>query len=174
MILFRCVGEEYRRLKSLKPEILTIKQSDLLAEGKMLAWLDLHCTTLDELNTFGGNEYVLPCNKDGKYQGICIWFAVEFPNGSELSTGPMDDPTHWKQTAVILPTETQVEEGEPIAFKLQLNKDISNLRRYSIELIMLDSTEVEHDIPCHCRMTKCIVTRTYLEERMHDTLTQDK
>lgn len=105
----RCIGEEYRKIKSLKPEVLLLHQDNLLSEGKLLAWLDLNCISVEEINLLGGENYVTVCEKDGKYQGICIWFAVEFPDGSELSTAPHDEATHWKQTAVVLPTNTEGE-----------------------------------------------------------------
>lgn len=159
----RCIGEEYRKIKSVKPEVLLINQDDLLAEGKLLAWLDLKCISLEELNLLGGEDYVSVCKKNGRYQGMCIWFAVEFPDGSELSTGPQDKATHWKQTAVVLPTDIEVTKQEPIAYKLELRRDLSNLRHYNMELSMLDAEEVEHDVPCGCHMTKCIVTKAYIE-----------
>lgn len=161
----RCIGEEYRKIKSLKPEVLLLHQDNLLSEGKLLAWLDLNCISVEDINQLGGENYVTVCEKDGKYQGICIWFAVEFPDGSELSTAPYDEETHWKQTAVVLPTNTEVIKNEPIAFKLDLKRDTSNPRRYNIELDLLDAEEVEHDVPCNCLMTKCIVTKTYVENQ---------
>ncbi|XP_020282574.1 protein arginine N-methyltransferase 6 isoform X2 [Pseudomyrmex gracilis] len=162
-VSMRCIGEEYRKIKSVKPEVLLINQDDLLAEGKLLVWLDLKCISLEELNLLGGEDYVSVCKKNGRYQGMCIWFAVEFPDGSELSTGPQDKATHWKQTAVVLPTDIEVTKHEPIAYKLELKRDLSNSRHYNMELSMLDTEEVEHDVPCGCHMTKCIVTKAYIE-----------
>lgn len=152
----------------MKPEVLLLNQDNLLAEGKLLAWLDLNCISIEELNLLGGEDYVSVCEKNGKYQGICIWFVVEFPDGSKLSTAPFDEATHWKQTAIVLPTDTKVIEKEPIAFKLELKRDTSNPRRYNIELNLLDAEEVEHDIPCNCHMTKCIVTKMYIENQANN------
>ncbi|CAL1675458.1 unnamed protein product [Lasius platythorax] len=106
-VSMRCIGKEYRETKSMKPEVLLLHQDNLLAEGKLLAWLDLNCISIEEVNLLGGEDYVSVCEKDGKYQGICIWFAVEFPDGSELSTAPHDEATHWKQTAVVLPADIE-------------------------------------------------------------------
>ena len=140
-----------------------MKEEDLFSDSKLITWLDLHDTTLADLNSFGGEEIITVCKKDGRYQGVCIWFAVEFPNGSELSTSPSYETTHWKQTVVVLPNDIEVTENEPIALKLLFSRDKSNPRRYNMELTMLDATEIEHDIPCYCDMTKCVVTRTYME-----------
>lgn len=163
-VSMKCVGMEQIRAKSTKPEVLTLEKKDLLADGKMLVWLDLNSTTFSELEILGGDEVVLACNRDGRYQGVCVWFSVVFPDGSELSTSPEAESTHWKQTAVVLPEDIEVEKDEPIAFTLQLTKDSSNQRIYNMELSKLDAETVDHDIPCACRMTKCIVTKAYLDE----------
>ncbi|XP_053984555.1 uncharacterized protein LOC128879444 [Hylaeus volcanicus] len=162
-VSMKCIGEHYTKEKSMKPEILLVDKKNVLAEGKLLAWLDLQCISVEELNHLGGEENVSVCNKSGKYQGICIWFSVEFPDGSELSTSPFDEATHWKQTAIVLPMDVDVEEGESVAFKLNLKRNSCKPRQYNIELILLDALEVEHDVPCYCHMTKCIVTRAYME-----------
>lgn len=152
----------------MKPEVLLLSQDNLLAKGKLLAWLDLNCVSVEEINLLGGYDYVSVCEKDGRYQGICIWFVVEFPDGSQLSTAPYDEATHWKQTAIVLPADTKVTEKEPIAFKFELKRDASNPRRYNIGLNLLDAEEVEHDIPCNCHMTKCIVTKMYIEDQANN------
>lgn len=74
-------------------------------------------------------------SKNGQYQGICVWFDCNFPRLSSrdhivLSTGPKAKPTHWKQTVILLPDEQTVEEQEPIAFQLDMKRDINSSRRY--------------------------------------------
>lgn len=143
---------------------MLLKEDDLLAQGKLLAWLDLKCITVEELELLGGEDYVSVCEKDGRFQGMCIWFTVEFPDGTELSTAPHDEKTHWKQTVIVLPEDREVKEDEPVAYKFNLRRNPSVRRRYLMELNMLDAEEVEHDIPCDCHMTKCIVTKKYIDE----------
>ncbi|XP_024946605.1 protein arginine N-methyltransferase 6 [Cephus cinctus] len=167
-VSMKCVGKKYRETKPLKPEVLTVKPQDLLSEGKLIAWLDLKEVSDEDLSHLGGNEWVFPCTKDGNYQGACIWFVVEFPNGSELPTSPMDEETHWKQTVIVLPSTIDVKKGEAIAFKMFLHHDLVNSRRYNIEFIMLDPADAEHDIPCSCNMPKCIVTRAYIQEHVNN------
>ncbi|KZC06251.1 Protein arginine N-methyltransferase 6, partial [Dufourea novaeangliae] len=167
-VSMKCIGEEYRKTKSMKPEVLYVDEKDLLAESKLLAWLDLQCIDVQELDLLGGENYISVCNKDGNYQGICIWFDVEFPDGSELSTSPFNEATHWKQTAIVLPTDMDVVKGEPIAFKLELKRNPIKTRQYNMELVFLDASEVDHEVPCHCHMTKCIVMRTYIDELAND------
>lgn len=63
-----------------------------------------------------------------------MWFECNFPqitseNQIILSTGPGSPVTHWKQTIILLPEEQDVEEQEPIAFQLDMNRDQNNFRR---------------------------------------------
>lgn len=167
-VSMKCIGREYRQIKSMKPEVLTVHEKDLLAEGKLLGWWNLQITDAEELALLGGEEYVSVSTRNGKYQGICLWFAVEFPDGSELSTAPGDESTHWKQTAIVLPSEIEVVKDEPIAYKLELRKDPAKPRQYNIEMELLDAAEVEHYFPCNCHMTKCIVIRKFMEEQAED------
>lgn len=137
-----------------------------MSDEKLFAWLDLKSVICDEINSLGDENYVHVCSKNGKYQGVCIWFTVEFPDGSELSTAPSAELTHWKQTVLLLTQEIEVCEDEAVAYNLKITKDKHNCTRYNFELTMLDAEEVEHDIPCQCYLTKCIVTRAYLEKEL--------
>lgn len=156
-----------RESKPQNLEIAYVEQDDILAEGKMISWLDLKTITVEELNSIGNEEYVLVCKKSGRYQGVCVWFAVEFPDNSELSTAPSAERTHWKQATIVFPDDVEVSENEPIAFNLHLTKDEQNPRRYNVQLNQLDAEKVDHDIPCSCDMTKCILTRSYVEQSLH-------
>ncbi|XP_043464237.1 protein arginine N-methyltransferase 6 [Leptopilina heterotoma] len=164
-VKMRCVGIEHRRVKSLKPEVSIVENQHLLSYGNLLMWLNLYDVTVEDLNLLSGDNTVAICKKDGKCQGICIWFVVEFPDGSELSTSPSCEPTHWKQSVIVLPNEIELCESDPLAFKLTLNRSKSNSRFYNMELTMLEADEVEHEIPCSCNMTKCVIMRTYIEEQ---------
>ncbi|CAL1675464.1 unnamed protein product [Lasius platythorax] len=150
------IGKEYRKIKSNEPEVLLLHQDNLLAEEKVLAWLNLNCISIEEVNLLGAKNYGSLCDKNGKYQGICIWFDIEFLDRSFLSTAPHDEVTHWKQT-VVLPVDRKVEkdievkdievkEGYPIFYKLELKRDASNPRRYNIEFNFLDADEVFWDV----------------------------
>lgn len=85
------------------------------------------------------DDLIFPgASRNGSYQGLCIWFECLFPDSSEdegdnrvvLDTSPKSAPTHWKQTLIVFPQEQEVNEGEPIAFQLDMNRDPINGRRY--------------------------------------------
>lgn len=158
-----------RAQKSMKPEVMLVPAENLLHEGTVMVWLDLNEVTADDLEEFQFNEVVVT-QRNGQYQGICLWFDVTFPTNDDgdtvtLSTAPSADPTHWKQTVIILPDQYQesVEAGEPIAFNLEMKRNQDNRRQYKLELTILDSNDVEHPMPCDCHQTKCILVKEHLK-----------
>ena len=160
------VGKWIRDKRADKPCIAEVKECDLLAEEKLIAWLDLK-----EINSFDQFEidYLEPVTKSGCFQAVCLWFECDFPsdhsdNVITLSTSPRNVQTHWKQTVIVLPVQVEYEEaGYPVAFKLSLIRDAIYLRNFNISLEMLDPNEIEHPEPCRCYFTKCIVLRKLLE-----------
>nr|XP_023022687.1 probable protein arginine N-methyltransferase 6.1 [Leptinotarsa decemlineata] len=109
-----------------------------------------------------------------KQDGICLWFTCNFPSKfSEpviLSTEPESPPSHWKQTTIVLPTNIQVEESTPMAYDLLLRRSSVDKRKYTIEVTMLDPSEVEHPEYCLCHLTKCILVRAMLEKYEKDDM----
>lgn len=158
----KTLGQIRKSKAAHKPEIEVLSCEDLLSEGECISYLDLSEITSSDLDVIEF-DHVFVTSKDGTYQGLCLWFDVEFPNSITLNTSPDSKPTHWKQTLIILPEESVVEKGEPIACKLDIKRDQSNLRRYNIQFEMLDSEGVEHPTGCGCYMTKCILVKACLE-----------
>lgn len=161
-------GQAIRKQKSQKPEILLLNGKDLLHEGTVMAWLDLKEISRDDMSEINFKE-VIVASSAGRYQGVCIWFECEFPpddsrNSVVLSTSPLAPQTHWKQTVIVLPDHAQddVEERDPIAFSLTLKRNQLNHRQYNIEMTLIDSEEIEHQLPCDCIMTKCILAKAHL------------
>lgn len=168
-VQMQAFGAALRAQKSLKPEIMVLPADDLLHEGTVMAWFDLNEVTLDDLNEFVFNEVTI-VQRPGRYQGICLWFKVSFPTSDDgetvtLSTSPTADPTHWKQTVILLPDQYQesVEPTEPVAFNLIMRRNEENQRQYKLEVTILDANEVEHPLPCDCNLTKCILVKEHLK-----------
>ncbi|XP_066992877.1 uncharacterized protein Art8 isoform X2 [Anabrus simplex] len=162
------VGEETRKTKRQHPEIMEVRKEDLLSKPTCVLELDLKTVTVEDVDAFS-TKCVATAVRDGRYQGLVLWFSCLFPVPNletqpvVLSTSPEDQCTHWKQTVLVLPQEINVTEDEPIAWELKLKRSVDNPRQYSIEFIMLDPEKEQHPIPCYCHLTKCIVTRTFLE-----------
>ncbi|KAG5682665.1 hypothetical protein PVAND_012004 [Polypedilum vanderplanki] len=161
-------AEQLRKQRTTKPEIASIQSSDLLSDETIIAFLDLNDISTSDLDRFDFNE-VIVANKEGRVEGICIWFDVLFPSDNDeivLSTHPQCESTHWKQTIVPIPENNEtVEAFSPIAFKLTIQRHPEHFRRYNILLEILDpySDEVIHPLPCDCNLTKCILTKAHLQ-----------
>ncbi|XP_012552001.2 uncharacterized protein LOC101745013 [Bombyx mori] len=163
-------AKHLRKNKSTKPEILNIEQKDLLGDEVALCWINLREDSASDLNEFS-IQHVVGAKKSGSYEGLCLWFECNFPSMSEtkdenriiLDTSPNSLATHWKQTAIVLPQEVEVEEGEPIAFQLSMKRDTEHNRRYNLQMTLLDPEAVDHPQPCSCHMTKCILIKAFME-----------
>lgn len=160
-------AEQLRSQKSSKPEIVSIGSENLLCESVVMTFLDLNDITTADLDLLEFNE-VIVSKRAGNFQGVCIWFDVHFPSDGDeiiLSTHPQEEPTHWKQTIVPLPSNIDsVEVSSPISFKLKIHRNPDHFRRYNILLEILDaeSDDSQHPFPCDCNMTKCILTKAHL------------
>lgn len=159
-----------RQQKSSKPEIAIISPNDLLHEGAAMHWMSLKDVTSNDIDNIDFQE-VLAARKSGKHQGFCIWFDCKFPTDSfeeaiVLSTSPNSPSTHWKQCIVVLPVTSceELDEGDPISFKIVMRRNSENTRNYGIEVEILDPNEVEHPVPCDCHLTKCILIKAHLQK----------
>lgn len=174
-VSMKSFSEKLRSEAPHKPSTTLVSPDDILSDSEVVLWIDLREVTLEEISSFKA-QHVAVSNKAGKYQGICLWFTCTFPSFSTepvtLSTSPEDPETHWKQTTIVLPTEIEVEEKSPIAYELSLARTSENVRRYNIEVTMLDPEEVDHPEYCGCHMTKCILVRAMLEKYEMEGLTK--
>lgn len=166
----KSVGQQYRNTKSKQPEITEVSDCDLLSDGCLIASLDIENITEKEIQSIT-SKHLVPSKVAAKLQGLCLWFVCTFPqvdyneNGSIiLSTSPAEPSTHWKQTVILLPIESIVEENEPIAWQLCITLSNENKHQYDIQLTMLDPEKEKHPVPCNCYLTKCIVIKTFLEQ----------
>lgn len=159
-----------RAQKTMKPEIMLVPANDLLHDGSVIAWYDLNTVTTDDLNEVAFKE-VIVAQRNGRYQGVCLWFEVTFPENDmgdaiTLSTAPAAEPTHWKQTVILLPDQQQedIEINDAMALELNMKRtDEESLRRYNLEVHILDPNDVEHPVPCDCSLTKCILIKKQIE-----------
>ncbi|KAG6449692.1 protein arginine N-methyltransferase 6 [Manduca sexta] len=171
-VSMKVFAKHLRKSKHSKPEIISMNPEDLLGHEITLSWVNLKDDELSDLDSIS-IQHVVGANKDGLYQGLCIWFVCKFPDFSctedeesqyVLDTSPKSPVTHWKQTVIVLPEELEVEEGEPIAFQLDMEKDRFSRRRYNLQMTLLDPNAIEHPQPCSCDMTKCILIKSFMNQ----------
>ncbi|XP_025837455.1 protein arginine N-methyltransferase 6 [Agrilus planipennis] len=169
-VSMKSFGKQLKEAAMKEPLLIQINPDDVLSEPESVLWLNLHDVTLEDLESINF-RHVTSASKDGRYQGICLWFTCTFPYYSTepviLSTGPDDPKTHWLQTVISLPVDVDVEKGTPLAYDLVLKRSNTSLRKYTIEMTMLDPEEVEHPIYCGCHMTKCILAKAVIEKYDH-------
>lgn len=124
-------GNGLRKEVSKKPLTITIKEEDILSIPEVVLWIDLREVTLEDVQSIQMKN-LLVANKQGKYQGICLWFSCQFPSFDRepviLSTGPEDPETHWKQTVIVLPHEEEIDVGAPVSYELSMKA--SNCSRF--------------------------------------------
>lgn len=171
-------GKELRKSYQLKPLVTCVQKSDLLSDGNEVCKLNLNSVNTVDIDKIT-KKFVIPSERHGKFQGVCIWFTVIFPDNSArsdhviLSTSPLDPLTHWKQTVIVLPDEIEVEEQEPIAYELLLTRSEEMSHSYKICLTILDPEKEKHSTPCDCYLTKCIVIKTFLQQCGIDADSED-
>ena len=159
-------------LKRTKPEITVIDKDALISDPVEIRELDLCTVTCEALSSISSKKFV-SINKNARFQGLAIWFDVQFEYWEEgwtnvsLDTSPMAPPTHWKQTIVPLfrneSDEELVEQDEIIGWQLSLMRTV-DARHYGIQVEILDPAEVEHPLPCECKSAKCTLIAKLLED----------
>lgn len=166
-ISMKSFAQKLRHQASQKPVTAIIKSDHILAIPEAFCWFDLKEVKVSDLDMITV-KHIFVSTKAARYQGISIWFTCTFPSSVTepviLSTDPDDEPTHWKQTTIVLPEEVAVEEGEPIAVEVNLKRTTESERRYNIEVTMLDPNEIDHPEYCSCYMTKCILAKAVLKK----------
>lgn len=154
-----------RKLYNGKPEINVVSPELLLSDAHCVLELSLADTTSEDLDELSCELFAIS-KRDGKYQGVCLWFATSFPSTQDgedpvvLSTAPSDEATHWKQTVLVLQDEVEVEEDEPVAGVLTFRRSDSNARFYNIEFAMVDPETIAHPVLCDCYYPKCTIIKT--------------
>lgn len=166
-VTMKTFGEKLRKETAQKPLTETVNSESILADSEVVCWVDLREVTHDDTKNYT-LKHLAVTTKTGQYQGICLWFACNFPSLDgdpvTLSTEPGEIETHWKQTVIVLPCSFDVEPGTPIAYEICLRRNEDANRRYDIQVTMLDAEEIEHPEYCTCYMTKCILRRAVLEK----------
>lgn len=140
------------KLELSSPLIDIIPESCLLHDG-CEAWkfnfLTISSNELEDLSSsckfhFSSSsifkEYLArTTSKQVAMDGIAIWFSVSY-KFHVLNTSPFSPPTHWKQTAILLPKEYRdrksvsfsLSEDDLLSVNLNMKKSISFKRCYQI------------------------------------------
>ncbi|XP_043243819.1 probable protein arginine N-methyltransferase 6 isoform X2 [Amphibalanus amphitrite] len=156
------VGEAARRSMQQAPQVLDTHPEELLAAPELVLELHLQYVTAEELAAVTCRRFVT-VTRPGPYRGLCLWFECHFPDGSRLDTAPRAPSTHWRQTAVVLPTDYPLEVDTVIGWELTLAREAGGGRKYRIALSMLDEDD-EHPVPCGCAVGKCRLIKALIDK----------
>ncbi|XP_059176808.1 uncharacterized protein LOC131956406 [Physella acuta] len=98
---------------------------------------------------------------------------------TRLRTGPLDPPTHWKQTIIFLPQTIFVEGGVSLGCHVTMSQDASNKRHYNITVELVEEEDsdadsissTDHPVPCPCGSSRCRLISALVDK--FDTEQQD-
>eukprot|EP00162_Nutomonas_longa_P003282 comp13982_c0_seq1/m.19809 comp13982_c0_seq1/g.19809 ORF comp13982_c0_seq1/g.19809 comp13982_c0_seq1/m.19809 type:complete len:308 (+) comp13982_c0_seq1:69-992(+) len=118
-----------------EPIIETLPKDSLVAEPQTIKTINLYEATDDDVQHFFSVHSFHVRGPSHKFGGFALWFTVAF-EAHQLPTGPMDAPTHWKQTSVPLPAadEFEVADDAKIDVEFRIDVDEDNPRQYRISL----------------------------------------
>jgi len=97
--------------------------------------IDLKTVTIKDLEFTA--EYKLTANRNDKIHGFVAWFDVFFSKGSipfRISTSPLTQETHWKQTVFYLKEVLSIQEGEELNGSVAVKKSKENPRELDIKI----------------------------------------
>jgi len=114
----------------------------LLAEPENILSLDLEsCPMLED---DPGDTYRFTITESGFFDAIAFWFDVSFPGTEEfvlLDTHPVNPPTHWKQSQIVLPQRIKAQKDEVHPWKIGLTRSKSLKRSWELKAEQLDMKE---------------------------------
>jgi 2-polyprenyl-3-methyl-5-hydroxy-6-metoxy-1,4-benzoquinol methylase len=123
-----------------KPYVDNLDPKNILSKPILISEIDCKIVKTSELHSIQRwGKYQV--QKAGVLHGFALWFDVEFDTDDGkgqkvvLSTGPMDEPTHWKQTVILLPQTFEVTPGIEIPVHISINSDEGgNHRHYELSI----------------------------------------
>merc|ERR1719187_1148097 len=104
-----------------------------MAHASCVARLDLATVTCQELEEVRG-EFDLSIHGACDIHGLCVWFDVQFPGGTTLSTAPGAPPTHWGQTHLLLAHAQRAVQDTRLRGTLSLTPAPSCRRALRVQL----------------------------------------
>ncbi len=126
-----------------KPYVGCLTEKNLISDRELIYSFDCKTVQASELHEILKMNYYR-VNRTGILHGFVLWFDVVFEgkNNVVLATGPADEPTHWKQTTILLPQAFEVEPGTAIPVSISITADDEvNHRHYTLSLEFADDDE---------------------------------
>ena len=118
-----------------EPLIDSCNEDYLISTKCKIFDIDLYKVKKEELDFMSG--YKITFTEDDCFNGLVSWFNVYFNKVNKkvvLSTGPLDEPTHWKQTVFYIEDDIQVKKGDTLWGNIAVIKDQKNFRFINIKI----------------------------------------
>ena len=166
---FSVVKQVVLSKKQESPQIMSVDSTELVAEPELVKQFDLMNVSLDDVKQFEC-KFFTSSTQQNICRGIVLWFDCEFPTKLKseecvvLSTSPRFPSTHWKQAAILLPTEISLESGDIFGFNIKLSQSATNHRHYNIQVEVLSDDE-DHPMPCSCGLARCKLIKAFMQEQ---------
>ena len=137
------IGPAAQQLLEANPQVVVLDGAALLAQPRCLDEAELHTLPVAQAGRVAA-EAVFVATKEAVCHGYAVWFECDFlkaapPAGGDgdefgtaeadevvvtmLSTGPEAEPTHWKQTVVLLPEQLGASPGARLDCAFRLSPD---------------------------------------------------
>jgi hypothetical protein len=141
---FSVFGQLLKAKALQQPIIHEISPNQFVSNPELVFHMDMHFVDRGDFDSIS-RVLKFEATKHCVFHGVCFWFDVQFPGSGDikLDTSPGQELTHWKQTTVCLPDPLLVRRGDELNFTVQLHRDPENKRRYTIDLLFMDSEEEE-------------------------------
>nr|XP_027202125.1 protein arginine N-methyltransferase 1-like [Dermatophagoides pteronyssinus] len=112
----------------------SIDEERIISTPAHVAMFDLYTVQPEQLNFFSG--FQLKTTRRDYCFGFVVWFDVYFPGHvpTILSTSPLDENTHWKQTILYFEEPLLVDKDNIIQGLIGLKKNRLNARNLDIKL----------------------------------------
>ncbi len=98
--------------------VRTLKPGDLLEDGGAARMWDEAAFHRHNKSTRMGEASWTPRRRTDVY-GLALWWTADLAHGIDLSTGPLDPPTHWEQLYLPVLTPLTVEAGHTLTARIR-------------------------------------------------------
>ena len=118
-----------------EPLIDACNEDYLISNECKIFDIDLYNVKKEELDFMSG--YRIEFDEDTIFNGLVCWFNVYFNKVNKkivLPTGPLDEPTHWKQTVFYIEDDVEVQKGDKLWGNIAVIKDKKNFRFINVKI----------------------------------------
>ena len=130
-----------------EPVMEALLQETVVTTTCLVLELDMQTCELEELQI--SSVFHLKVLKQDFLTALFTHFDMMFTHGREyvlLSTGPRNQPTHWKQMIFCLKEDLLVNEGDTIVGEMKVETASIEAGKVEVELSSIEARKVNFDV----------------------------